>query len=173
MVPPLREPFESLLRPLFDTLPLNRAMAALVVGHPRDDDAHAVVARLVNDPLLRDAPRLVAGLWLYVDDLDASHKVSQSLETPTGSFWHAIMHRREGDFSNSKYWYRQAGTHEVFPKIDQSGGSGAAGTDVGEYDPIAFVDHVAAAHRAGTTPSDLLDLQRREWVALFEHETEQ
>src|SRR4051812_40242009 len=52
-----------------------------------------------------EAKGLLAGLWLYFDWLDESHRVSQSIDTPTGSFWHAIMHRREGDFSNSKYWY--------------------------------------------------------------------
>src|SRR5687768_16030718 len=41
-----------------------------------------------------DAEALVAGLWLWHDYLDESHAVSQSLHSPTGSFWHAIMHRR-------------------------------------------------------------------------------
>src|SRR5947208_9436780 len=36
-----------------------------------------------------------AGLWLYHDFLDESHAVSQEIDTPTGSFWHAVMHRRE------------------------------------------------------------------------------
>ena len=53
-------------------------------------------------------PGLVAGIWLYVDDLDRSHTISQSLDTVEGSLWHAIMHRRESDFSNSKYWLRLA-----------------------------------------------------------------
>ena len=100
-------------------------------------------------------------------------RVSQSLDTPTGSFWHAIMHRREGDFATSKYWYRRAGTHPVFATIDQAGGSGGAGTDIGRYDPFAFVDRVAVAHRAAARPSDLIDLQRREWAQLFLHEAEQ
>src|SRR4051794_41678662 len=44
-----------------------------------------------------------AGLWLLFDFLDESHRVSQELHTPEGSFWHAIMHRREPDPDNSKY----------------------------------------------------------------------
>src|SRR4051812_8366636 len=48
----------------------------------------------------------VAGIWLLHDYLDESHKISQGIDTTSGSFWHAIMHRREGDFSNAKYWFR-------------------------------------------------------------------
>jgi hypothetical protein len=38
-----------------------------------------------------------AGLLLWNDDLDASHTIAQDIEDVTGSYWHAIMHRREGD----------------------------------------------------------------------------
>src|SRR5262245_21627515 len=58
-----------------------------------------------NLPSPKSTQAMLAGLWLYHDWLDESHRISQSLDTPTGSFWHAIMHRRERDFSNSKYWY--------------------------------------------------------------------
>src|SRR6185295_3279275 len=46
-----------------------------------------------------------AGLWLLQDFLDESHAISQDIDTREGSFWHAIMHRREPDASNSKYWW--------------------------------------------------------------------
>jgi hypothetical protein len=49
-------------------------------------------------------PACQAGLWLAFDFLHESHEVSQELKTPEGSFWHAIMHRREPDAWNSKYW---------------------------------------------------------------------
>ena len=55
-----------------------------------------------------------AGLWLRNNFLDESHSISQELDTPEGSFWHAIMHRREPDASNSKYWWRKVGSHPVF-----------------------------------------------------------
>lgn len=173
MMPSLREPLESLLRPLFDALPVNTAMSKLVVDQPVTGPAHDLVAKIVKDPVMRDLPQLVAGLWLYVDDLGASHTVSQSLETPTGSFWHGIMHRREGDFSNAKYWFRQVGTHPVLREISLGGGSAAAGTDIGSYDPFDFVDEVAAAQQAGNRPHELVDLQRIEWVQIFHHEAEQ
>lgn len=43
-----------------------------------------------------------AGLWLYHNFLDESHAISQELDTPTGGYWHAILHRREPDFDNPK-----------------------------------------------------------------------
>src|SRR5436853_177494 len=61
----------------------------------------------------------IAGVWLLHDYLDESHKISQAIDTTSGSFWHAIMHRREGDFSNAKYWFRHVGTHPVFDAIGQ------------------------------------------------------
>jgi hypothetical protein len=56
-------------------------------------------------------------LWLLAGELDRSHVVSQSLETDEGSYWHGIMHRREGDFWNSKYWFRKVGRHPVMEQL--------------------------------------------------------
>jgi hypothetical protein len=66
-------------------------------------------------PLSSENRRLVrCGLLLMNDDLHASHDISQGVKTPTGSAWHAIMHRREGDASNSNYWWRLTGEHPFF-----------------------------------------------------------
>src|ERR1019366_10675911 len=53
------------------------------------------------------ATAMLAGLWLWHDGLKECHTLAQQLQTPEGSYWHAIMHRREGGFSNSKYWLAQ------------------------------------------------------------------
>src|SRR5262245_42612875 len=58
-----------------------------------------------------------SGLWLYHDGLDESHAISQDLDTAEGSFWHAIMHRREPDAWNSKYWWRRVGDHAVLGRL--------------------------------------------------------
>jgi hypothetical protein len=55
---------------------------------------------------------LMAGLHLMNDSLDVSHRHAQRIEhDATGAYWHGLMHRMEGDFSNAKYWYSQAGRH--------------------------------------------------------------
>src|SRR5690554_29628 len=62
----------------------------------------------------KEAIALMAGLHLWNDSLDASHSYAQQIEDDaTGSYWHAIMHRMEQDYSNSKYWFRLAGNHPV------------------------------------------------------------
>lgn len=58
-----------------------------------------------------------SGLLLWNDALNASHNISQGLENQTGSYWHGIMHRREPDYSNSKYWFGRVGTHPIFPQL--------------------------------------------------------
>lgn len=75
------------LQPLFDAFPLSQSMTQLVVSKGGQVE---VVSELVKHPLIKVKPALMAGLWLYADQLDASHVISQEMENPTGSFWHAI-----------------------------------------------------------------------------------
>jgi hypothetical protein len=129
---------------------------------------------------LEDARAMLAGMWLWHDWLNESHVISQDIASPTGSFWHAIMHRRERDFSNAKYWYARCRHHPALEQIAvlARGALGEAAntaalhrlTDNG-WDPGGFVDVVEATHR---NPSDPLyrtavRLQRVEWQALFEY----
>lgn len=158
----LQGPAELLaaVAPVFDKLPLERSMTRLVVEGDAVSGGIIVVDAALAAPagkILRDKPPLLAGLWLFVDELDRSHKVSQSDESdPTLSYWHGIMHRREGDFSNSHYWFRRVGNHPAMRLV----GDG--------YDPHTFIDKVEATHRAGVTDESLIALQRREWVTLMQ-----
>ena len=169
MTPHMPEPIDHALRPLFETLPVDRAMPHLVVnGHGVSRHAD-LVREVIQDPAIKDKLSLQAGLWLYVDDLDRSHDASQQLHRPTGSFWHAIMHRREGDFGNSHYWYRKIGQHPVLSRVSPSGSGAAAGTAIGGYEPHNFVDRVERAYAQKSESPDLIAMQRLEWAALFEY----
>jgi hypothetical protein len=68
-----------------------------------------------------DRPELIAlraGLHLLNESLDASHAQSQEIEDDaTGCYWHGIMHRMEGDFSNANYWFHMAGAHPAMQKL--------------------------------------------------------
>ena len=122
----------------------------------------------------------VAGLWLRYDFLEASHEVSQNIDTPSGSFWHAVLHRREGDFSNAKYWFRRVGDHLVFAPLAAGAHSLARELPAGPatdyllqgaaWDPFRFVDLCRQAI-AGAAPLDRLGarIQQCEWELLFDH----
>src|SRR5438067_362975 len=59
----------------------------------------------------------LSGLWLLHDFLDESHKISQEIETIEGSYWHGIMHRREPDYGNARYWFRRVPKHDIFEPL--------------------------------------------------------
>ncbi|MDX1964809.1 MAG: hypothetical protein SFX18_16790 [Pirellulales bacterium] len=65
------------------------------------------------------ARSILAGLLLLYDGLEESHTISQSLNNPTGSYWHGIMHRREPDPGNAKYWFDRVGPHPIHPLLCQ------------------------------------------------------
>lgn len=101
-----------------------------------------------------------SGLWLLAGDLDRSHTISQDDSSAEGSFWHAIMHRRECDYSNAAYWFRRVRTHAVLNDL--------ARRYPDEYrDPSQFIDAVAAAHDAEQT-ARLQRIQWTEWQLLFQ-----
>lgn len=73
-------------------------------------------------------PLVLAGLHLWNDDIDRCHRIAQAHEAAEGNYWHAILHRREPDYSNAKYWYRRVGKHPIFSGLRASlDGLGAAG----------------------------------------------
>jgi hypothetical protein len=161
-------------RPLGPGAPDAGARAALERLSAESAFAHAKVVD-------RDmAACCVSGVWLLHDYLDESHTISQGIDTPSGSFWHAIMHRREGDFSNSKYWFRRVGRHKVFDAIGQRAAELAAergaeqivNTIIHEdtWDPFAFVDLCQSAVRDQSDAGELCrEIQQAEWELLFDH----
>jgi len=66
------------------------------------------------DPALQ---AVQAGLLLWNDDLEGCHKIAQELEDEFGAYLHGIMHRREPDYGNSKYWFRRVGEPPLFAQL--------------------------------------------------------
>ncbi len=126
------------IRPALDTLDV-RASAELTVI---DRDAFGC---------------FLAAVWLLHGYLDEAHTLCQDVPTASGSYWHGVIHRREGDYGNAQYWFRRAGEHPACPAIAV------------DWDPLAFVDEVRhAAKQGGPQAEACIALQRAEWRALFD-----
>jgi hypothetical protein len=93
------------------------------------------------------AKACLSGFLLHLNFLDESHRISQNIPITTGSFWHGIMHRREGDYWNSKYWFRQVDDHPVFSDLHLAVAGLLQSADSSEHqqtswDPFLFIDMV-------------------------------
>lgn len=140
----------------------NERLPRLVPGRPDpqqqwlEEGVLRLVCEILPAPRSRpDAVALAAGLLQIHDRLDASHRYSQSIEGEgrhqAGDYWHAILHRREPDYGNSKYWFHHVGRHPIFPDLAHHAREILRAVPAaaewlprlfrsGEWDPFAFVD---------------------------------
>ncbi len=113
----------------------------------------------------------LSGLWLRHNYFDESHALSQEIKTPTGGFWHAILHRREPDYGNARYWFRRVGQHPIFSDLNDS--AAAAGWPAGpRWDAFHFVDRVEQASRLPAEHATVQlcqKIQQCEWELLFDY----
>ena len=137
----------------------------------RDDYAQAVLSGLnqMNDNLPR-----AHGLAMSEDVKDESART-------TLDYWHAIMHRREPDYPNAKYWWRRTGHHPVFADVLNAAKSEVAalpsGSDVrraidgmSAWEPLAFTD-LCEKHAASDNAENavLRAIQAAEMARLLEY----
>lgn len=153
---------EERLAPLGPGVPNPRARAALA-GVTLDD---LFAPRQIVD---RDAAAAcLAGLWLYHDCLDEAHAVSQDLDTTEGSYWHAIMHRREPDPGNAAYWLRRVKAHPIAVDLARAAAELGYRNAEARWDALAFNEACAAHRGTGSAAEDQLrHVQHAEWELLF------
>jgi hypothetical protein len=176
----------ALYTPIIDELLADKRLNVLGPGHPneaaRDKLRGLTVETAFAGQNIRDAEMAsccLAGLWLYHDFIDEGHGICQDIATPSGSYWHGIVHRREPDYGNAKYWFRHLGPHEIFAALHQaaaalckehpSGPEAAFLAGQSAWDPFAFVDLCEQVERGRSTAEVLCrHVQAREWELLFD-----
>ena len=158
----LSKPAEEIRRSLLARSPI----APLTPTEPWDAGVHRKLETLGDTDLfaapVKDpdyARATLSGLHLLNDGLDHAHRLAMSSGVSaqntrsTLDYWHGILHRREPDYSNSKYWFHRVGDHPIF--ADMLDGSKEAVDDdavpvgdpvraaierLDEWDPFQFID---------------------------------
>jgi hypothetical protein len=157
-------------------------------GPRQDVQSRAALDRQIDDALKslalagNRAELLRATILLWHDHFDPAHTIAQAIENADGSYVHAILHRREPDYSNAKYWFRRVGPHPCFPRLAaaartllQAAGDSALESKLlrnGDWDSFAFVDACeAAATSSGRNQEGprLREIQRAEFDILLEN----
>lgn len=163
--------------PVFASLIESAPTPPLDAGPPRGDTAAALVDRAsafataaVQDAGMADC--CVAGVWLLYNELDRAHTLCQDVPTASGSYWHGVVHRREGDFGNAGYWFARCNGH---PAIDAIAAAVAADPAASRAFPAGWTPEamVAACRRGLGGETSLhegcLAAQQIEWRILFDH----
>jgi hypothetical protein len=133
------------------------------------DELNAEIDRIIAagkfDPDYAALGRATVLMWH--DHFDASHKLAQDVENADGSLLHGILHRREPDYSNARYWFRRVGnTHPSFDCVVGKIKIALMGLKADllakqiipndKWQPLRFIDLVEDAAGRGDTAYDQL-----------------
>jgi hypothetical protein len=129
---------------------------------------------LTGGAVLADAtyPQLIrAGLLYAYDAIDESHRIVQEIGTANASYWHGMVHRREGDFENARHWFRRTGKIGVFAEMHARAAEVSPLMGRQEnWDPYVLVGLCEQARFGGdVNQKELVALQRIEFDVMFDH----
>lgn len=161
--------------PVFSAAIRSAPATVLDGGTPSDhasvadfDTSQAFAHAEVRDTGMADC--CAAGVWLLHNDLERAHTLCQDVPTPSGSFWHGVVHRREGDFGNASYWFARCSGHPVISSVaagvadDPSAGPAFADG----WSPESMIDLCRRAMRGDRALTEAcLAAQQIEWQSLF------
>jgi hypothetical protein len=113
LIEPLRKWLDSLPR----VVPL-RAVSPGEPGSAASDEKQ--LEQWITDSRLPADSLVTAMLWLRIGVIDPPHDIVQSETTPLASYLHGVVHRLEGDYWNSKYWFRQVRDRQLLQSLSHS-----------------------------------------------------
>ncbi len=134
----------------------------------------ATDATLAGDRPIADAATFAlvrGGLFYVLDALPDAHALFQDAPGDLAAYWHGMMHRREGDFDNARYWFRRAGVLPVFGEMHHAAANHSElMARQSNWDPYLFTGQCEQA-RFGDPDlrKELAALQRAEFDALFDY----
>ena len=134
--------------------------------------------RHVTDPHMAIA--CVAAVWLYHDFLWEAHDFLQKVPTPTGSYWHAVMHRREPDGDHAKQWFERVGDQPAYEPLQAAVAKVATQYDAGpeaeflvtqpSWNAARFTDLVTSVLGGASEYEELCqEVQRIEFAMMFNY----
>lgn len=119
---------------------------------------------------LEVAELIRALLLLWNDHHDQAHALVQERETPDGNLIHAILHRREPDYSNARYWFHRVGNHPCFDELTRQVSTFLSSEknpphllpliDDGQWAPDAFISACQRASSQKNQTADRVALQK-------------
>ena len=144
------------------TLPVDRLIAIRT----------ATDAQLAGPNASAERIQLIRALLLYANDaIDEAHRIAQEFSSDLGSYLHGMIHRREEDFENARYWFRRCGELPFYPALQQK----AAGISEDfakqlNWDPYLFTTLCERSKYGSRTPlKTLAALQRAEFECILDY----
>jgi hypothetical protein len=119
-----------------------------------------------------EALTLVRAALLYAHDaIDEAHRIAQDGSSGAASYLHGMIHRREGDFDNARYWFRRSGRLGFFDDLHAATASISADMAKQEnWDPYLFTGLCEQDEFGDHSRREVLvELQRREFDAFFDY----
>lgn len=167
-------PYSPLVNQLLAEEGLLERLLPLEPGHPvaiqsiREASEESLLGGAM--PAEPEYPRMIrAGLLYAYDALRESHRILQEIGSAEASYWHGMIHRREGDFENARYWFRRTG---VLPAYSEMHMRASAFSPLmarqQNWDPYPLVGECEQARFGGdvNTP-ELVALQKIEFEVMF------
>lgn len=146
------------------------AISDLAVWRLTKDAEDAIIA---GAPIgVPKAFAVVRGGLLYgLDDLAGCHEFFQDTANDLVSYWHGMMHRREADFDNARYWFRRSGTLPFFETLHHR--AALISADLAKqpsWDPYLFTGQCEQQRfGADFEGTELIQLQRAEFEVVFDY----